>query len=343
MFLLRPARPSDVDSLLELAVFLNSFNLPANEEFLSGRLERSERTFAMARRPAEGREYQFALEDGAGNVVGTCAILSKHGTPQIPHYYLEVGREDRYARSIDVHAEHVTLQLRRDPDGPSELGALVLHPDVRGQPGSPGKLLSWGRFAFIALHRECFEAALIAEMRAAFDPLGRNLFWEAFGERFTGLDYEEADHRSAVDKSFIQDLFPSSKIYASLLPPEVVELLGEVHEETRAAVHLLEQAGFEWNGQVDPFDAGPYYGAPTDETVPVRETVRAVVGPDEPGGEARPTIVSTGAGSRFRAVAAPAGRDGTTARLPKDVLQRLDVGEGDEVGLTPLPQRNPRG
>ena len=69
----------------------------------------------------------------------------------------------------------------------------------------------------------------------------------------------------------------------------------------------------------------------------------ATYAPEEPGGDARPTIVSTGAGSRFRAVAAPAGRDGTTARLPKDVLQRLDVSEGDEVALTPLPQRSPSG
>jgi arginine N-succinyltransferase len=344
VYLLRPARGSDLPVLLELAVFLNSFNLPAEEGFLRERLERSDRAFGEPAPPSEDREYQFMLEAADGRAIGTSAILSKHGTPDMPHFYLEVGEEERYAESIDVRARHVTLRLGRSTDGPTELGSLVLHPDARGQPGSPGKLLSWGRFAYIAMHRECFEAEVIAEMRASLDPRGINLFWEAVGRRFTGLSYQEADHRSAVDKSFIRDLFPEAKLYATLLDPEVTAQLGGVHEETTAAVRLLEQAGFRWNGQIDPFDAGPYYGVRTDGVVPIRRTMQAVVGSEEPRSDSEHWIVSTGSGAAFRAVAVPVEHEAGTATLPKDARRRLGVREGDRVALTPLAaRRDPRG
>ena len=343
MFLLRPALDSDLPKLFELARYLDSLNLPADEEFLAERLDRSARAFAIEAPPSEDREYQFVLEDTAGEVVGTCAILAKHGTPKSPHFYLEVGEEERRAESLDVTARHVTLRLRKATNGPTEIGALVLHPFTRGQPGRPGKLLSWGRFAFIALHRESFCGSLIAEMRASLDPRGKNLFWEAFGKRFTGLSYAEADRRSAVDKSFIQELFPETKIYASLLAPEVAELLGQVHEETKPAVRLLEQAGFGWIGQIDPFDAGPFYGARTDEVIPIRGSVRAIVSGEEPTEPGPAWIVSAGSGADFRAVTAQIEPGDHTVRLPKDALRRLDVREGDTVAATPLPEPGRRG
>ena len=97
----------------------------------------------------------------------------------------------------------------------------MLRPEARGAPGWPGKLLSWGRFAYIARHRGCFETTVLAEMRAAIDAHGRSAFWDAFGRRFTGMSYTEADHRSASDKSFMLDLFPDTPFYASLLDAEV--------------------------------------------------------------------------------------------------------------------------
>jgi arginine N-succinyltransferase len=207
---------------------------------------------------------------------------------------------------------------------------------VRGRSGSPGRLLSWGRFSFIGTHRECFEDELIAEMRASFDPEGHNRFWEAFGRRFTGLRYEEADRRSAVDKSFIRDLFPRAKIYASLLDPDVVDHLGQVHPDTRAAVHMLEQAGLAWNGQIDPFDAGPYYGAPTAQVVPVRETVVRPVGRGDPADDAPARIVAAGRGARFRATVSPIEEEEASVRVSKEARERLGIDEGDRVGITPL-------
>jgi len=343
MYLLRPARPEDLPQILELACFLDSLNLPNNERFLSERLARSERAFAQPGPPAQEREYQFALVDEAERIVGTCAILSKHGTPELPHLYLRVGQEERHAQSVSVRVKHHTLQLEADHDGPSELGALVLHPDARGRPGWPGKLLSWGRFAYMALHPDCFETHVMAEMRATLDPDGRSAFWDAFGKHFTGMSYAEADRRSALDKNFILDLFPSTPFYASLLDEEVALELGQVHPETRPALRLLEQAGLRWIGEIDPFDAGPFFGAALPEVIPVRETRRVHVAAESPPRDAAAWIVSSEKGGRFRACATRVDLGGDQLRLSKDACKRLDANPGDELAVTPLPVSQRKG
>jgi arginine N-succinyltransferase len=337
VFLLRPAGPPDFEAIFELAGHLDSPNLPRDEAFLRARLERSRLAFAQPGPPCAEREYQFALAEPGGRVVGTCAILSKHGTRSSPHVYLEVGEEERYSASVGVAMRHVVLQLRATWDGPTELGSLVLHPDVRGCAGGPGKLLSWGRFAYIARHRASFERELLAEMRAAIDARGDNAFWNAFGQRFTGMSYAEADRRSAGDKTFILDLFPRTGFYASLLEPEVARQIGQVHEQAAAALHLLERAGMRWLGQVDPFDAGPYVGSATGDVIPIRETAVGWVVDGEPPERTLPSIVATEEAGVFRAVAAPARADGTSVLVAKEARERLGVGAGDEVSVTPLP------
>jgi len=337
VFLLRPAVPSDLEAILELAGFLDSPNLPCDETFLLGRLERSQLAFAYPGAPGAEREYQFALVDDGGRIAGTCAIISKHGTRSGPHVYLEVDEEERHSPSIGVWMRHRVFELRATWDGPTELGSLVLHPDARGRAGAPAKLLSWGRFAYIARHRASFEREVLAEMRAAIDARGDNAFWNAFGARFTGMSYAEADRRSAGDKTFILDLFPRAGFYASLLEPEVAVQIGQVHPEARAALHMLEQAGMRRLGQIDPFDAGPYLGRLTAELFPIRETAVGWVAEGEPPEGTAAALVSTEETGGFRAVAAPVKIDGTQMLIAKEACERLAISPGDEVAITPLP------
>jgi arginine N-succinyltransferase len=337
MFRLRPATRADLDAMLELARFLDSPNLPCDEGFLQARLGRSERAFAAPGPPDVEAEYQLACEDPGGRVVGTCAILSKHGTPALPHTFLRVGHEERISKAAGIRAEHVTLRMGACDDGPSELGSLVLHPDVRGRPGWPGKLLSWGRFAYIARHPDAFESTLLAEMRAALDSEGRSAFWEVFGKRFTGMSYEQADRRSATRKQFILDLFPQTTFYATLLDADVVAQLGRVHAETLPAVRLLEQAGFRWNGEIDPFDAGPFYAAATRNVVPIQETRACAVAALEDDADALPWIASVEDAAGFRAVATRAALEADQILLPEAARKTLGISEGETASLTPLP------
>lgn len=342
MFLLRPAARDDLPALLELARHLDSPNLPYNEEFLNERLERSAAAFAEPGPPSPEREYQLMLEDGSGAVVGTSAIISKHGTAEMPHTYLQVSIEERRSETVDVCVRHCTLKLGSSRDGPSEIGSLVLLPETRGQSGWPGKLLSWGRFAFMALHPDAFERQVLAEMRASLDSEGRNAFWDAFGKRFTDMSYAEADRLSATDKGFILDLFPETPFYTTLLPERVVNELGQVHPEARPAMRLLESAGLYWIGEIDPFDAGPFVGAATSEVIPIRDTVLGRLAGEPLAGDidaGDPFIASSEAGERgFRAVATHARMtESGEVELPVEAAKRLGVAEGAEIFLTPLP------
>ena len=339
MFMLRPAIASDLTDILALARHLDSPNLPHDETFLRARLARSERSFAEPGPPGPEREYQLALEDKTGRVVGTSAILSKHGTPALPHTFLRVRVEERRARSVDVCVSHCTLQLGSTRDGPSEIGSLVLLPELRGRSGWPGRLLSWGRFAYIARHRDGFETQVIAEMRASLDAEGRSAFWDAFGGRFTGMSYADADRRSAEDMSFILVLFPDTPFYAALLDEAVVSQLGQVHPEAAPALRLLEAAGLHWIGEIDPFDAGPFIGAAVSEVIPIRDTRSGplLCESADPDGAASPAIASLEDEGGFRAVATPAEwRDGRV-QLPVEAARRLGASPDDEIALTPLP------
>jgi arginine N-succinyltransferase len=327
---------------MELARLLDSPNLPDDELFVRRRLERSERSFHDPGPPHPLREYQFVLVDEGAAVVGTSAILSKHGTPEMPHLFLRVSQETRTSASTGVRVTHTMLQLGASHDGPTELGSLVLRPDARGRPGWPGKLLSWGRFAFIARHRACFEKTILAEMRAAIDAQGRSAFWDAFGRRFTGMSYSEADHLSARDKSFVLDLFPATPFYASLLDADVTEQLGDVHDEARPALRLLEKAGLHWIDEIDPFDGGPFVSAPVARIVPVQQTIVGQLAEGAPDEGAAPAILSSEAGGVFRAVAMPATREASAIRIPKDARTRLELSLGDEIGWTPLPPAHER-
>jgi arginine N-succinyltransferase len=151
------------------------------------------------------------------------------------------------------------------------------------------------------------------------------------------MSYQEADRRSATRKQFILDLFPETRFYATLPEPEVAAQPGKVHPEARPAVHLLEQAGFQWTGELDPFDAGPFFGAATRDVIPIRNTLRDLVAVEGSNEEAAPWIASVEDAAGFRAVATRAALEADCARLPKEALDKLDLAEGGAVALTPLP------
>jgi arginine/ornithine N-succinyltransferase beta subunit len=116
-----------------------------------------------------------------------------------------------------------------------------------------------------------------------------------------------------------------------------------VHAEARPAVTLLEQAGLRWNGQIDPFDAGPFYAAATDDVGPVRDTRELLLRANEPDSGAPLAIASAGRGAAFRAVACPAETADDDLRLPRAAWERLCVSPGERIALTPLPTPDPRG
>jgi arginine N-succinyltransferase len=345
VLILRPVAAEDLDELLELAAQLDSVNLPSDRDFLSERIARSQHSFAAAygRERGEWRraEYVFVMEDlSARRVVGTSLILAKIGRPEAPYYWLEVSSEERWSPELQKRFVHKKLRLRSTVDGPTEVGGLILDPAYRGHANKCGKALSIVRFAFISAHPERFERQLIAEMLSPFDAQGRNRLWDAFGAKFTGLPYREADHLSGRTKQFISDLFPEDAVYVTLFPEEVQKVIGEPAESAKAAVRILEEIGFQPLNQVDPFDGGPYYGAARDAVVSVRERRELVLpgkpSPHEVAESKTLALLSTERGGSFRATVVALGPDGAPV-VSAECREMMRVRSGDRVSVTPLP------
>ncbi len=334
MFRIRQSYREDVEQILAVAEHLDTVNLPADRGHLERILELSEKSFSESI-PVADREYLFVLEDLAKQrVIGTSMIHAQHGTRRAPHIFFRVENDERYSYTLDRYFVHRTLRIGYNYDGPTEIGGLILLPEYRGNPESLGKLLSYVRFVFIRMHRPVFRDHILSELLPPLESDGTSKLWESLGRNFTGLTYQEADLLSKDNKEFIHALFPDDPIHTELLPADVRAIIGQVGPETRGVEKILRRIGFEYAGQIDPFDGGPHFTARTDDITLVREARQVkLVTVDDADGERPWAILAVEHPKErpgFRAVTARVikmedGRQGVT----RDVRARLGV-EGDE-------------
>lgn len=340
---IRGAVPSDLQELLRLARHLNSVNLPNEPGHIARLLEASERSFTGQIENPRRRKYVFLIRDRElGEAVGTSMIVAQLGRRDAPYIYLDVSTEEKYSSSTDRHFHHTVLRIGFSYDGPTELGGLVVHPAHRRVDAKLGLLISYVRFLFIATHRELFKNELLAELMPPLEPDGTSRLWEAFGRRFTGMSYADADLRSSEDKTFIRDLFPRGEVYASLLSPEAQDVIGKVGAQTRGVERMLRRVGFRYAERIDPFDGGPHFVAQADEVSLIQQTRSAIFGgaiddaTELTGPRALAARVLTEA-PYFRAVACRFRDDGSQIWLPAASAELLGITPGAPLSLLPLP------
>lgn len=269
-FLLRSARPSDLDHLYQLAQQVTFINLPADRDIIARKLKASDKSFTNPSKNLADNYYFFVLEDLEKNkVIGASMIHAQHGTEEEPHFYLKVGQEHKYSTTIGTGFIHGTLLFGIDTDGPTEIGGLVLDPSYRGNPHKLGKQLSFVRFLYMGRYPQRFKQEIHSELMPPLDSEGNSPLWEAIGRRFTNMDYLDADLLSRSNKEFILNLFPSGIIYQTLLPVEARNAIGKVGEDTRPVKKMLEDIGFKYMNEVDPFDGGPHYRCPLKDIKPI--------------------------------------------------------------------------
>jgi arginine N-succinyltransferase len=342
VLLLRDVRKSDLPRLRALARVLNSVNLPADDRALAGIIDRSVRSFSGRIADPLRRSYVFVLEDPRrGRVLGTSMVIAQHGTRASPCTFLDVAERESYSSTLDRHFRHQVLSIGFHFDGPTEIGGLVVDPAARGGPALPGKQLSLVRFLYMAMFPDRFRETVLAELMPPLARNGKSLFWESFGRRFTGLDYQDADKLSRRGKEFIQQLFPGGEFYATLLPPRVQRALGKVGRATEPARRMLARIGFRYVNRIDPFDGGPHYEAKLEEVSVVRGHRRlAVAGepldPGKRGPEVLAGVVRAKGPNRFRAVRTQARVSGRGVRIPAEAARLLGVTPGDEIDLVPF-------
>jgi arginine N-succinyltransferase len=342
VLLLRDVRRTDLARLKALARVLNSVNLPADDRALAGIVDRSVRSFAGRIADPLRRSYVFVLEDPRrGRVLGTSMVIAQHGTRQSPCTFLDVTERESYSSTLDRHFRHQVLSIGFHFDGPTEIGGLVVDPRSRGGPDLPGKQLSLVRFLYMAIFPDRFRETVLAELMPPLAKDGKSLFWESFGRRFTGLDYQDADKRSRRGKEFIQQLFPGGEFYATLLPPRVQKALGKVGRSTEGARRMLARIGFRYVDRIDPFDGGPHYEAKLAEISVVRghRRLEVTAEPLEAGRrdpEVLAGVVRPSGPDRFRAVRTRARVSGGRVRIPAEAARVLGVTQGDVIDTVPF-------
>jgi arginine N-succinyltransferase len=341
MLLLRDAQRSDLPSLAKLAKILDTVNLPYDERALAAIIDQSLRSFqGKIRDPLERRYVFVAEEPRSGRISGTSMVIAKHGTRESPCTFFDLSEREHYSSTLDRHFRHPVLSIGYHFDGPTEIGGLVVHPDARGEPERPGKQLAFVRFLYMAMFPDRFRETVLAELMPPLTKDGRSLFWEAFGKRFTGLDYQTADKISRENKEFIQQLFPPVDVYATLFPPAVQRMLGQVGPATEPVRRLLERIGFRYVNRIDPFDGGPHYEAKLADVTLIRSYRRARLGAEPLDREGAPerlvAVARTEGRIRFRAVRCAAVAEGDEIRIPAEARERLEARAGDRVHAVPF-------
>jgi len=350
MFVVRPIARDDLPAVLALSERTGTglTTLPASRERLAERIDASIASFAREAK-REDECYMFVLEDagtGAGErrVVGISAIEAAVGLDE-PWYNYRVGTLVHASRALDVYTVAPTLFLANDHTGHTELCSLFL--DHAHRHGKNGPLLAKSRLLFIAEFAERFAPKVIAEMRGKLDAAGRSPFWEGLGRHFFAMEYSTADYLTGMgQKAFVAELMPRYPVYANLLPDSARAVIGEVHDDTRAARSMLEQEGFRYEGYVDIFDAGPTLECFRDDIRAVRRsTVLPVhLGEEDPVPDSLTDDVRWLVANRrfadFRVVVAHAPSRIDRFPLLPYAAEALGVTDGDTVRAVPLSQKD---
>jgi arginine N-succinyltransferase len=334
MFQIRESSQEDLEQIFAVAEYLDTVNLPADRGRIQHLLELSQQSFDETIPPVD-REYLFVLEElEKKRVIGTSMVHAQHGTRRAPHIFFRVEPDERYSVTLDRYFVHQTLRIGYNYNGPTEIGGLILHPDYRGNPEQLGKLLSYTRFLFIAMHRPVFRDKVLSELLPPLEEDGTSVLWNHLGKVFTGMTYQEADILSKDNKEFINALFPHEAIHTALLADEVKRVIGQVGPETKGVEKMLRRIGFEYAGQIDPFDGGPHFMADTDKITLVRDARQAVIGEIGGDGERRWGVIAVDRPARrsFRACGARvAVREDGSVGVPAETRALLELAVGDRA------------
>ena len=333
-FVIRPSRPSDLDSLYDMAKLTGGgfTNLPADRPSLVKKLARSADAFAKAEDVGGDDLYVLILEDvTTGKIAGTAQIFAKVGQ-HWPFYSYRLGTLTQTSQELKRTFRAEMLTLTTDYEGYSEVGGLFLHPRERA--GGLGLLLARSRYLFIRQHRARFGQRMLAELRGVIDEAGGSPFWDGLAGKFFGMNFQEADAFNAVHgNQFIADLMPKHPIYTAMLPESARSVIGLPHPSGRAAMRMLENEGFRYEGYIDIFDGGPTMAANIDDIHSIRDAADATITATDTL-EGLNVLAATGRLADFRACYALADVDPDRhAAIDAQAAELLGVQAGDTIAL----------
>ncbi|WP_068074635.1 arginine N-succinyltransferase [Novosphingobium lentum] len=335
-FVIRAASQRDLQPLYEMAKLTGGgfTNLPADRKALQAKLDRSAQAFceAPAGSKVEDRDELFVLvlEDYENaEVRGTSQLFTRVGQTW-PFYSYRMATLTQHSKELGRTFRAEMLNLVTDLEGASEVGGLFLHPSERA--GGLGMLLARSRYLFIAMHRARFSDRILAELRGIIDERGGSPFWDGVAGRFFGMSFQEADYFNAINgNQFIADLMPKHPVYIAMLPDSARTAIGLPHPSGRAAMRMLEEEGFAYEGYVDIFDGGPTMTARTDRVASVANAREVRVAEIDWAKDTRKALVATGRLTEFRCCFAEVAENPGGLLIDPAAAAALGVGVGELI------------
>lgn len=352
MILLRQVLEKDLDGLEALSKIAAErhpgfLNMPLDRDVWKERIQRSVDSFSDKILNKKDSKYIFVAEDlKTKRILGTSLISAQHGTAETPHFYFEVGSEQKLSETINTGFIHGTLKFRYDTDGPTEIGGLLVDPDYRNSSEKIGRQISFVRFLYMGMNKNRFKRRVLAELLPPLTKKGKSPLWEAVGRRFTNMDYSEADELSAKNKEFIFSLFPTEKIYVTFLPADAKNAIGKVSKDTEPVLHMLKKIGFKYVNHVDPFDGGPHVYANIDEILPIKQLIHKTYEGEKPATGVSDDIaglVTPVHPPKFQALSTTVRVENNKISFPKEAADALDVKIGDPVYFMPYYMKEEKG
>ncbi|VAV91126.1 Arginine N-succinyltransferase [hydrothermal vent metagenome] len=333
-FRIRAARMNDLQHLYEMAKLTGGgfTNLPADKPSLIAKLERSALAYGSDTQEQGNDLFVMVLEHvETGAVRGTSQLFTKVGQ-NWPFYSYRISTLSQTSKELDRTFSAQMLSLVTDLEGSSEVGGLFLHPNERA--GGLGMLLARSRYLFIKEHRPRFGGKIFAELRGVIDEAGGSPFWDGLAGRFFGMSFQEADYFNAIHgNQFIADLMPKHPIYTAMLSETARSAIGVPHPNGRAAMRMLENENFTYDGYVDIFDGGPTMIARTDDVTSIRNAKSAtVIGLGDKGTK---SIISSGILNDFQATYASVHEESDGVIIDPEGAGNIDVKPGDEIRYIP--------
>lgn len=335
MLVLRSSRLSDLPGIEQLAKEspVGVTSLPVDRDTLYRKIQASIDSISADVSFHGEESYLFVLEDGAsGELLGVSGITASAGFNE-PFYSYRNETLIHAAPGLGINNKIHALSLSHDLTGQTLLTSFFVREPLRFSRWSD--LLSRARLLFIAQWPERFADGIVSEMIGVCRDDGSSPFWDAVGQIFFNISYQQAEHFCGVKgRKFIAELMPQHPIYVPLLPDSAQEAMGQINPAAEVPFDILTREGFEAENYIDIFDGGPTLHATTRAVRTVAQSRLAKVAAGQGGTTA--LLIATTRLDDFRVTVVDADLAGDTVNLPSAAMVALGLRPGETVRIAPL-------
>ncbi|SMD06285.1 arginine succinyltransferase [Desulfocicer vacuolatum DSM 3385] len=332
-FIVRSAEEKDLQDLYELAQQASLVSLPPDKPVLNQLIQSSILSF-KDQMPFEDAVFVFVLEDlSRKKVIGESLVHSSCASEAHPYYYFKLREKVQKSSDLKIKINHQVLRLSSEIGGVSMCGGLILDRKFHSHPEKLGSVIALTRFLYMGMFKEKFNPKVLSEVVAPLSKNGRNPFWDAVGQPFTGIDFNRfMELNRQGNMNFTGQLFPREDIYLCLMDESVRPSEERLRETVgKLAKRIIEKVGFRYLNRIH-FHGGPILGVNLDEIRLIKNgSYFQAIGDDNFPASTQMAFVGTFKHDRFTGGHFPVILRGKNAWLDRSVLRVLNIEEKESI------------